>query len=160
PLRDRMEIIHLSGYTEEEKVAIAEQYLVPRQMRENGLRPEEIEVTHDALMTIVRDYTREAGVRTLEREIARAARKGVTRVAEGRSEKVTVDPKSVRALLGKPRYGYREEIEERTDLPGVATGLAWTPVGGDVLFVEAARMPGSKGFQYTGQLGEVMQESA
>jgi ATP-dependent Lon protease len=160
PLRDRMEIIHLSGYTEQEKVAIAEQYLVPRQMKENGLRPEEIEITHDSLMTIVRDYTREAGVRTLEREIARAARKVVTRVAEGQSEKVIIDDKTVRELLGKPRYGYREEIEERTDLPGVATGLAWTPVGGDVLFVEAARMPGGKGFQYTGQLGEVMQESA
>ncbi len=160
PLRDRMEIIHLSGYTEEEKVAIAEQYLVPRQMKENGLRPEEIEVKHNALMTIVRDYTREAGVRTLEREIARAARKVVTRIAEGNTEKVIVDDKTVRDLLGKPRYGYREEIEERTDLPGVATGLAWTPVGGDVLFVEAARMPGGKGFQYTGQLGEVMQESA
>ena len=160
PLRDRMEIIHLSGYTEEEKVAIAEQYLVPRQMKENGLRPDEIEVKHNALMTIVRDYTREAGVRTLEREIARAARKVVTRIAEGNTEKVIIDDKTVRELLGKPRYGYREEIEERTDLPGVATGLAWTPVGGDVLFVEAARMPGGKGFQYTGQLGEVMQESA
>ncbi len=160
PLRDRMEIIQLSGYTEQEKVAIAEQYLVPRQIRENGLRPDEIEVTHDALLTIVRDYTREAGVRTLEREIGRAARKVVTKIAEGASEKVVIDEKQVRELLGKPRYGYREEIEERTDLPGVATGLAWTPVGGEVLFVEAARMPGGKGFQYTGQLGEVMQESA
>ena len=160
PLRDRMEIIQLSGYTEQEKVAIAEQYLVPRQIRENGLRPAEIEVTHDALLTIVRDYTREAGVRTLEREIGRAARKVVTKIAEGASEKVVIDQKQVRELLGKPRYGYREEIEERTDLPGVATGLAWTPVGGEVLFVEAARMPGGKGFQYTGQLGEVMQESA
>jgi ATP-dependent Lon protease len=160
PLRDRMEIIQLSGYTEQEKVAIAEQYLVPRQIRENGLRLEEIEFTRNALMTVVRDYTREAGVRTLEREIGRAARKIVTRIAEGNSEKVAIDDKMVRELLGKPRYGYREEIEERTDLPGVATGLAWTPVGGDVLFVEAARMPGGKGFQYTGQLGEVMQESA
>ncbi len=160
PLRDRMEIIQLSGYTEHEKTAIAEQYLVPRQMRENGLRPEEIEFRPDALRTIIRDYTREAGVRTLEREIGRAARKVVTRIAEGKTDKVVIDEKAVRDLLGKPRYGYREELEERTDLPGVATGLAWTPVGGDVLFVEAARMPGGKGFQYTGQLGEVMQESA
>ncbi|MBL8117124.1 MAG: endopeptidase La [Anaerolineae bacterium] len=160
PLRDRMEIIPLSGYTEEEKVAIAEQYLVKRQTKENGLRPKEIDFTHEALLTIVRDYTREAGVRTLEREIGRAARKVVTRIAEGKTKKVTIKPKQVRDLLGKPRYGYREEIEERTDLPGVATGLAWTPVGGDVLFVEAARMPGGKGFQYTGQLGEVMAESA
>jgi ATP-dependent Lon protease len=160
PLRDRMEIIHLSGYTEQEKVAIAEQYLVKRQIRENGLRADEIEITHDALLTVVRDYTREAGVRTLEREIGRAARKIVTKIAEGSVEKVIIDDKKVRELLGKPRYGYREEIEERTDLPGVATGLAWTPVGGEILFVEAARMPGGKGFQYTGQLGEVMQESA
>ncbi len=160
PLRDRMEIIQLSGYTEQEKVAIAQQYLVPRQVRENGLKPDEIEFTEKALELIVRDYTREAGVRTLEREIGRAARKIVTRIAEGMTDKVVIDEKQVRDLLGKPRYGYREEIEERTDLPGVATGLAWTPVGGDVLFVEATRMPGSKGFQYTGQLGEVMQESA
>ncbi len=160
PLRDRMEIIQLSGYTEQEKVAIAEQYLVPRQIRENGLKAQEIEFKRDALQLIVRDYTREAGVRTLEREIGRAARKVVTRIAEGKTDKVVIDAKLVRELLGKPRYGYREEIEERTDLPGVATGLAWTPVGGDVLFVEATRMPGGKGFQYTGQLGEVMQESA
>ncbi len=160
PLRDRMEIIQLSGYTEQEKVEIARQYLVPRQIRENGLRLGEIEFTEDALLKLVRDYTREAGVRTLEREIGRAARKVVTKIAEGTAQSVVVDEKSIRDLLGKPRYGYREEIEERTDLPGVATGLAWTPVGGEILFVEAARMPGGKGFQYTGQLGEVMQESA
>jgi ATP-dependent Lon protease len=160
PLRDRMEIIHLSGYTEQEKIAIAEQYLVPRQIRENGLRPEEIEFAKQALMDIVRDYTREAGVRTLEREIGRAARKVVTRIAEGKNDKVIIDSTMIRTLLGRPKYGYRTELEERTDRPGVATGLAWTPVGGDVLFVEAAAMPGSKGFQYTGQLGEVMQESA
>lgn len=160
PLRDRMEIIHLSGYTEQEKVAIAEQYLVPRQIKENGLRPEEIEFNTEALQLIVRDYTREAGVRMLEREIGKVARKVVTRIAEGKLDKAVIDEKQIRDLLGRPRYGYREEIEERTDLPGVATGLAWTPVGGDVLFVEAARMPGGKGFQYTGQLGEVMQESA
>jgi ATP-dependent Lon protease len=160
PLRDRMEIIQLSGYTEQEKVQIAGRYLVPRQIRENGLRPEEIEFTEDSLFAIVRDYSREAGVRTLEREIGRAARKVVTKIAEGTADKVVIDRTNLRDLLGNPRYGYREEIEERTDRPGVATGLAWTPVGGEVLFVEAARMPGGKGFQYTGQLGEVMQESA
>ncbi len=160
PLRDRMEIIQLSGYTEQEKIAIAEQYLVPRQQRENGLRVEEVKIDDDALLDLVRDYTREAGVRTLEREIGRAMRKVVTKVAEGSDGKVEIDAKTLRELLGKPRYGYREELEERTDRPGVATGLAWTPFGGEVLYVEATQMPGSKGFQYTGQLGEVMQESA
>lgn len=160
PLRDRMEIIHLSGYTELEKIAIAEQYLVPRQRRENGLRTDEVNFTENALLEIVRDYTREAGVRTLEREIGRVARKVVTKIAEGETETVSIDREDVRELLGNPRFGYHAEIEERTDLPGVATGLAWTPVGGDVLFVEATRMSGGKGFQYTGQLGEVMQESA
>lgn len=161
PLRDRMEIIQLSGYTEHEKIAIAQQYLVPRQVRENGLRESEVEITFDALETLIRDYTREAGVRTLEREIGRALRKIVTRIAEGTTEKVVIDAKMLRELLGKPRYGYREELEERTDRPGVATGLAWTPFGGDVLFIEATQYPGGKGgFQYTGHLGEVMQESA
>jgi ATP-dependent Lon protease len=160
PLRDRMEIIHLSGYTEQEKVAIAEQYLVPRQIRENGLRPDEIQFTNDALFKIVRDYTREAGVRALEREIGRSARKVVTRIAEGLTDKIVIDEDAIKDLLKKPRYGHRDELAERTDMPGVATGLAWTPVGGDVLFVEATRMPGGKGFQYTGQLGDVMQESA
>jgi ATP-dependent Lon protease len=160
PLRDRMEIIHLSGYTEQEKVAIAEQYLVPRQIRENGLRPDEIQFTNDALFKIVRDYTREAGVRALEREIGRSARKVVTKIAEGLTDKIVIDEDAIKDLLKKPRYGHRDELAERTDMPGVATGLAWTPVGGDVLFVEATRMPGGKGFQYTGQLGDVMQESA
>ncbi len=160
PLRDRMEIIPLSGYTEQEKIAIAQQYLVPRQQRENGLRASEVQIDEDALLDLVRDYTREAGVRTLEREIGRAMRKVVTKVAEGSDGTVEIDAKTLRDLLGKPRYGYREELEERTDRPGVATGLAWTPFGGEVLYVEATQMPGSKGFQYTGQLGEVMQESA
>jgi ATP-dependent Lon protease len=159
PLRDRMEIIQLSGYTEQEKVAIAEQYLVRRQIRENGLRPDEVSFTRAALENIIRDYTREAGVRTLEREIGRAIRKVVTRIAEGMTQQIVIDPKELRELLGKPRFGY-DEVIQRTDRPGVATGLAWTPVGGDVLFIEATRMPGSKGFQYTGHLGEVMQESA
>ncbi len=160
PLRDRMEIIQLSGYTEQEKVAIAEQYLVPRQKRENGLRPDEVKFEDSALLELVRDYTREAGVRTLEREIGRAMRKVVTQVAEGTEGEVDIDSKTLREILGKPRYGYREELAERTDRPGVATGLAWTPFGGEVLYVEATQMPGGKGFQYTGQLGEVMQESA
>jgi ATP-dependent Lon protease len=119
-----------------------------------------VKITEDALQEVIRDYTREAGVRTLEREIGRAMRKVVTRVAEGKDGHVEIDHKLLRELLGKPRYGYREELEERTDRPGVATGLAWTPFGGEVLYVEATQMPGGKGFQYTGQLGEVMQESA
>lgn len=160
PLLDRMEIIHLSGYTEHEKVQIAQQYLVPRQIRENGLRKEELSFTDEALLKIIRDYTREAGVRNLEREIGRVARKIVTRIAEGRDGGAVVDKDDLIDLLDHPRFGYRTEIEERIDVPGVAAGLAVTPVGGDVLFVEAAQMPGSKGFQYTGQLGQVMQESA
>lgn len=160
PLRDRMEIIPLSGYTEQEKAAIASQYLVARQTRENGLRPSEISFTDEAILTIIRDYTREAGVRTLEREIGRAARKVVTKIAAGQVESFEVDKTAVRDLLGKPKAGYHTEIHDRTDQPGVATGVAWTPYGGDVLFIEASRMTGGKGFQYTGQLGDVMQESA
>jgi len=180
PLRDRMEIITLSGYTEQEKVQIALQYLVPRQIRENGLRKAEIAFSEGALCEIIRNYTREAGVRELERQIGRVARKIATKIAEaelvvskGDSADETTEGKgdngaaeyiieesTVRELLGKPRFDYQTEIEDRTDLPGVATGLAWTPMGGDVLFVEAAAMTGSKGFQLTGQLGDVMQESA
>jgi len=160
PLRDRMEIIQLSGYTEQEKQAIAKQYLVPRQTRENGLREEEISFGDDALLTIIQDYTREAGVRNLEREIGKAARKVVTRIAEGKTDHVEVTDELVKELLGKPRFGHRTEMRDRTEVPGVVTGLAWTPVGGDVLFIEATKMKGSKGFQYTGQLGDVMQESA
>lgn len=160
PLRDRMEIIHLSGYTELEKKAIASQYLVPRQIKENGLLPDEIDFKESALMTIIQDYTREAGVRNLEREIGRTARKVVTRIAEGKTEHISIDEPTVRDLLGKPRYGLRTELKDRTEVPGVVTGLAWTAVGGDVLFIEATKMKGSKGFQYTGQLGDVMQESA
>jgi ATP-dependent Lon protease len=160
PLRDRMEIINLSGYTEQEKTAIAGQYLVPRQIRENGLLPGEVEFTTPALREIIHGYTREAGVRTLEREIGRAARKVVTRIAEGKTDAVVIDKKLVHELLGNPKFAAMDEIKDRTELPGVATGLAWTPVGGEVLFVEASQMPGGKGFQYTGNLGEVMQESA
>jgi ATP-dependent Lon protease len=161
PLMDRMEIITLSGYTEHEKVQIAQQYLVPRQVRENGLHPVELSFTDEALLLIIRDYTREAGVRSLEREIGRVARKIVTRVAEGKNGAAVIDVQEIPDLLGHSRFGYQTEIEERTGhTPGVAIGLSVTIFGGDVLFVEAAQMPGGKGFQYTGQLGEVMQESA
>jgi ATP-dependent Lon protease len=160
PLRDRMEILQLSGYTDAEKVRIAQEYLIPRQIRENGLRTEEVSFTDKALQAIINDYTREAGVRNLEREIGAVCRKVVTRIAEGKAATVTVDPDTVHEFLGKPKFYGMTEIRERTDVPGVATGLAWTPVGGDVLFVEASCMPGGKGFTLTGQLGEVMQESA
>jgi ATP-dependent Lon protease len=160
PLRDRMEIIQLSGYTDLEKIAIAEQYLIPRQIRENGLRVNEISFTKPALEKIIRSYTREAGVRSLEREIGSICRKVVTHIAEGVSEHVEVTPEEVRKYLERPLYFGTEEIAQRTSLPGVATGLAWTPVGGDILFVEATSMPGNKGFQVTGSIGNVMQESA
>lgn len=160
PLRDRMEIIQLSGYTEQEKRAIAAQYLVPRQRRENGLHTDELDFTDEALLQIIHDYTREAGVRNLEREIGKAARKVVTRIAESKAKSVSVTVDEIKDLLGNTRYGYRSELKERTEIPGVATGLAWTPVGGDALFIEATKMRGGKGFEYTGQLGEVMQESA
>ena len=150
----------MSGYTELEKQAIARQYLVPRQRRENGLHREELEFTDDALLQIIRDYTREAGVRHLEREIGKAARKIVTQIAEGKTDGTVVNVKAIKDLLGKARFGYRSELQDRTEIPGVATGLAWTPVGGDALFIEATKMKGGKGFQYTGQLGDVMQESA
>ncbi len=160
PLRDRMEIIHLSGYTDSEKMEIAKGYLIPRQLRENALRPEEIEFTDDGLRTIIRSYTREAGVRNLEREIGAVCRKVVMRIAEGKAEKVVVTPEVVREFLGRPRYFGTEELSRRVSIPGVAIGLAWTPVGGDILFVEATAMPGSKGFILTGSLGKVMEESA
>jgi len=160
PLRDRMEIIHLSGYTEQEKLQIALNYLIPRQQRENLLRDGELEITREAVQLIIRDYTREAGVRGLEREIGKIARKTATRLAEGLTEQTRIDQGDLAGILGHTKFGYREEITDRTDRPGVATGLSVTPFGGDVLFVEAAQMPGGKGFQYTGQLGEVMQESA
>jgi len=160
PLRDRMEIIFLSGYTEGEKVAIANNYLIPRQIKENGLRGEEISFTSEALQTIIRAYTREAGVRSLEREIGSVCRKVVTTIAEKTAESVVITPEQVRQYLGRPTYYGNEEVAMRTAIPGVATGLAYTSVGGDVLFIEATRMPGSKGFQVTGSLGNVMQESA
>jgi ATP-dependent Lon protease len=160
PLRDRMEIIHLSGYTEQEKVEIARHYLVPRQIRENGVLPGEIAFDEDAILKLVNDYTREAGVRNLEREIGKVVRKVATRIVGGDSENVQVTADLVTELLKHPRIGFRAEVIDRTDRPGVAIGLAWTPMGGDVLFVEAAQMAGKQGFQLTGSLGDVMQESA
>ena len=160
PLRDRMEIISLSGYTENEKLAIAKSYLIRRQLRENGLAPGEVEFEDEALLAIIRNYTREAGVRGLERQIGACCRKAVTRIASGAATPVHITAKTIADFLGKPDYYFTEEVEERTSLPGVATGLAYTPVGGDVLFVEATAMPGNRGLQLTGQLGEVMQESA
>jgi ATP-dependent Lon protease len=160
PLRDRMEILQISGYTEREKLAIARGYLIPRQIKENGLRPEEVQFTDEAILAIIRHYTREAGVRNLEREIGGACRKVVTRVAEGQAGPAVITPENLSDYLGKPKHFYTEELEERTSLPGVATALAWTPTGGDIMFIEATQMHGSRGFQLTGQLGEVMQESA
>ena len=160
PLLDRMEVIQISGYTEREKIAIARNYLIPRQIKENGLRTEEIHFTDDALEKIIRSYTREAGVRNLEREIGSVCRKVVTRIAEGKASSVEVTADLVKEMLGREKYFSTEEIAERTAIPGVATGLAWTPAGGDILFIEATSMPGSKGFQLTGSLGNVMQESA
>jgi ATP-dependent Lon protease len=160
PLRDRMEIIFLSGYTEGEKIAIAEGYLIPRQVIENGLREEEISFTKSGLEEIIRHYTREAGVRNLEREIGSICRKVVTMIAEGKTQTISIEAESVHRMLGRPKFLEPEEIATRTSIPGVATGLAWTPFGGDILFIEASRMPGGKGFQLTGSLGNVMQESA
>jgi ATP-dependent Lon protease len=161
PLRDRMEVIQLAGYTEDEKLQIAKRYLVPRQIERNGLRKSWIAINDKALRRIVSDYTREAGVRNLEREIGTICRKVARSVAEGdgkRPAKVTVNEAKVRELLGRPRFF--SEAKRRTRQPGVATGLAWTPVGGDVLFVEASAMPGKGRLTITGQLGDVMKESA
>ncbi|MGE5141514.1 MAG: endopeptidase La [Rudaea sp.] len=158
PLRDRMEILVLSGYTELEKLHIAKGYLVPRQLKENGLTPEEVTFEDNAIRQIIGDYTREAGVRSLEREIGRLARRLATRLAEGQQPPFDITREKVRELLGKPRF--YSEVAERTETPGVATGMAWTPVGGEIMFVEATRMRGHKGFVMTGMLGDVMRESA
>ena len=159
PLRDRMEIIELSGYTEDEKVGIARRYLVPKQIVEHGLDPERITFTDKALRLVVREYTREAGVRNLEREIAALCRKAARQVAEGkRTGRLRVDEKRVRAWLGRRRFS--GDARKRTSDPGVATGLAVTPVGGDVLFIEATAVPGEGRLTVTGQLGDVMKESA
>ncbi len=159
PLRDRMEIIEIAGYTETEKLNIARQYLIPKQMREHGLTEANIGFTDAATLMVIQGYTREAGVRNLEREIATLCRKVTREFAEGRVEKAELSTSEVKKYLGAPRFEV-EELRDRVRVPGVATGLAWTPVGGDVLFVEATLMPGSRGFVLTGMLGDVMKESA
>ncbi len=159
PLLDRLELIRVDGYTEDEKVAIARDHLLERQVRSNGLEDGEVVVTDDALHAIVAGYTREAGVRELERQLGKALRKVAVRVAAGATTPVTVEPSDLHELLGRERF-HAEEIAERTAVPGVATGLAVTGAGGDVLFVEATSMDGEPSLQVTGQLGDVMKESA
>jgi ATP-dependent Lon protease len=159
PLRDRMEIIELQGYSEEEKLHIARRYLVPRQVEENGITADQIEFPDEALRYVIRHYTREAGVRSLERTIGTICRKQARRLAEGKTEKLIVTQEIIQEFLGGIKIRTEGEIEERTERPGVAVGLAWTPSGGDVLFVEANAMKGKGGFTMTGQIGQVMQES-
>jgi ATP-dependent Lon protease len=158
PLRDRMEILELPGYIEEDKLAIAKGYLVPRQIAENGLKPGELNFNDDAIREIIQSYTREAGVRQLERELGAVCRSVATRIAEGLKETIAVNKESLPTYLGPQKYF--NEIALRTSLPGVATGLAWTPFGGDILFVEATKMAGDGKLLLTGQLGDVMKESA
>jgi ATP-dependent Lon protease len=158
PLRDRMEIIELTGYTEEEKVEIARRYLVRRQLEANGLKAEQASITDEALHQITRDYTREAGCRNLERQIGAVLRNVAVRIAEGNAQSVRIDAVEVAEILGAPRF--ENEVAMRVSVPGVATGLAWTPVGGDILFIEASRVPGAGRLILTGQLGDVMKESA
>ena len=159
PVRDRMEVIEIPGYVEEEKLEIAKRYLVPRQLAATGLKPEQCEIDEAALRAIIRDYTREAGVRNLERQIGAAlpTRRHADR-GRARPKGCRIEEKDVAEILGAPRFEH--EIAMRVNVPGVATGLAWTPVGGDILFVEATRAPGRGKLILTGQLGEVMKESA
>jgi len=159
PLRDRMEIIELQGYTEDDKAHIAERYLIPKQIEENGLTKDQIEIPEDAVRFISRHYTREAGVRNLERNIGTMCRKQARRIAEGKTEKLVVTREVVQEFLGGIKIRIDTEIAERTRRPGVAVGLAWTPAGGDILFIEANKMKGKGGFTMTGQIGQVMQES-
>jgi ATP-dependent Lon protease len=158
PLRDRMEIISLAGYMADEKLQIARRYLVPRQIEANGLQQVQVEISDAALRTIIQRYTREAGVRSLERQIGQVLRHAAVRIAEGLSGSIRIDAPDLAAILGAPQF--ESEAAMRTSVPGVATGLAWTPVGGDILFIEATRVPGSGRLILTGQLGEVMRESA
>jgi ATP-dependent Lon protease len=158
PLRDRMEIIEIPGYTEEEKIEIAKRYLLKRQLEATGLKPSQCEITEDAIRTIIEDYTREAGVRNLEREIGAICHNAAMKIAEGKIDHVKVEAKDLHGILGARRF--ESEVAMRTSVPGVATGLAWTPTGGDILFVECARVPGHGKLILTGQLGEVMKESA
>jgi ATP-dependent Lon protease len=158
PLRDRMEIISLAGYTDVEKLQIATRYLVKRQMEANGIKDGQVEITEAALTEIIRHYTRESGVRNLEREIGKALRHAAVRIAEGASGTIKIDRDDIQGILGAPQF--ESEVAMRTSVPGVATGLAWTPVGGDILFIEATRLPGNGKLILTGQLGDVMKESA
>src|SRR5262245_47810572 len=158
PVRDRMEVIELPGYTEDEKLQIARRYLMKRQLEANGLRPEQCEIVDEAIRAIIRDYTREAGVRNLERLIGAVCRHVALRIAEGGVERMHIDGAALPAILGPRRF--ENEVAMRTSLPGVATGLAWTPTGGDILFIEATRVPGGGRLILTGQLGDVMKESA
>jgi len=160
PLRDRMEIIELPGYTGEEKIHIARKYLIPKQAAEHGIKVgDQLEFTEEGLREIIHSFTREAGVRNLEREIATIVRKQARRIAEDKTEKMVVTPEVVREFLGVPKFRTEREVDERVKKPGVAVGLVWTPVGGDIVFIEASRMRGGKQFTMTGHLGEVMQES-
>ncbi len=158
PLRDRMEMIDLTGYTEDEKLEIARRYLLARQLKANGLQPGQVVLTADAIAALIRGYTREAGCRSLEREIGAVLRNAAVRIASGEAETVTIDAGDVPAILGARKF--ESEVALRVSVPGVATGLAWTPVGGDILFIEATRLPGSGKLILTGQLGDVMKESA
>jgi ATP-dependent Lon protease len=161
PLRDRMEIIELQGYTEDDKLHIAQRYLIPRQIDENGLPADMIEFPEEAIRFIIRHYTREAGVRNLERLVGTVCRKQVRRIAEGKNEKLVVTPDLIQTkeFLGGMKIRTDSEIAERTKRPGVVVGLAWTPAGGDILFVEATAMKGKGGFTITGQIQDVMKES-
>jgi len=158
PLRDRMEVIELAGYTEEDKIEIARRHLIPKQIAENGITEGQISFTNEGLMHLIRHYTREAGLRNLEREIGTLCRKVARRITEGKTEPVNVTADKVHEFLGPERYF--SEIAERTQEPGVVIGLAWTPMGGDIMFIEATKMAGKKGLTLTGHLGDVMKESA
>jgi ATP-dependent Lon protease len=158
PLQDRFEVIHLPGYTEEEKLAIAERYLVGRQRENSGLSEQQLSIFPEALLEIIRRYTREAGVRNLERNIGSLCRHVATQVATGKRRRMSVRKRQVHDILGTPKF--ESEVAVRTQIPGVATGLGWTPVGGEILFVEATVMPGKGKLTLTGQLGDVMKESA
>jgi ATP-dependent Lon protease len=157
PLLDRMEVIRLSGYTETEKLQIAERYLLPRQRESNGVTAEQVEIGSATLKSIIRDYTREAGVRNLEREIGAVLRHAAVRLAEDAAAKIRVLPDELATILGAARF--EAELAARASQPGVVTGLAWTPAGGDILFIEAAKSPGHGKLVLTGQLGDVMKES-
>jgi ATP-dependent Lon protease len=158
PLRDRMEVISLAGYTADEKLQIARRYLLKRQLEANGLKAGQVEIADEALRVIIGAYTREAGVRNLEREIGKVLRHAAVRIAEGEHGSIRIGPDDLVAILGAPVF--EDEMAMRVSVPGVATGLAWTPVGGDILFIEATRMPGNGRLILTGQLGDVMKESA